>query len=171
MLQLLSDWLDLRGEYTNAIGTTKSEIIDTGVLFSFRPWLLSLEDLYPTSSVQSFTSMLTKGGNDELTLRFHFSKGIAELGTSKLALGGTNPFSKHRAALITDTMPLACSRCPTFALTDPTRRGSWDVLSWQNTARKAAASMGSPTCNLCQYLRFTILADVLTRVPVPCAST
>lgn len=55
MLQLLNDRLDLRGEYTYAIGTTEPEIIDTGVLFTFRPWLHTLKDLYTTLSMELYS--------------------------------------------------------------------------------------------------------------------
>ena len=76
---------------------------------------------------------------------FHFFIGIDRFGSWKSKFGSVNPFSRIRAALMIEIMPLAPSRWPMFDFTEPTRRGCLGDLPLLNTACMAAASIGSPT--------------------------
>ena len=55
-----------------------------------------------------------------LTVMFHSSESMFFFKSIKFGLGGIMPFSNIRAALISPAIPLELSRCPTFALMEPT---------------------------------------------------
>ena len=93
MLQLLNHRLDLRSEYTYAIGTTKPEIIDTGVLFTFRPWLHSLKDLYTALSTELFTWIcFPRVRHQQTDFEAPFFQGNCRVGDIEISIGWHKAF-------------------------------------------------------------------------------
>ncbi len=82
------------------------------------------------------------------------SSDIIGLMDRRFTWGGIILFCIARMTLIIPATPAAPSRCPKFALTDPTANRWSVVLSAPSTDPSASISMGSPS-----------------DVPVPCAST
>ena len=89
----------------------------------------------------------------ELAAKGLRSRSSCGLGVRKFTSGGISRCLSASTVLIRPATPAAASRCPIFALSEPSRQKPISEVLARNTFVSAAISIGSPSC-----------------VPVPCAS-